>query len=397
MARRRHVSEDERRAELRVFVSSIMREFQEFRQAARKGITLVHHEPVMAEDFGARPESPQDACLQEVASSAIYLLIMGPQYSWDPSSDPSATEQEYDEAVLRGIPILAFLTTEEMDERQKRFAKKVGDFHGGVTRETFTTEEELRDKVIMGLSRLPQGIATHALSPQDAQTEFDHVLARVAPNLTATTLVLSATPVRTDAGLTAKQMLDPALPVRLAKDLKFGNHSYFDPKGVYDEEQVEDEVLVFQSSNQRGFSAFAVVKRNGLIAMGTALREEKDLSSDRSMDSYLLVDQEKVCTGLTRMLGYMAETYMSVYSYRGPIYVSAALLKMEHKMFGPKRAEGTHSGTMFMGEGGKPVCVPSSLEPQAFPASSKDQAALADELIEWFRLRFRKEGRLRER
>jgi Domain of unknown function (DUF4062) len=51
-----------------------------FREAAREAATQLGHQPVMAEDFGAQPTSPQIACLQGLRQSAAVVLILGAAY-----------------------------------------------------------------------------------------------------------------------------------------------------------------------------------------------------------------------------------------------------------------------------------------------------------------------------
>ncbi|WP_460060479.1 DUF4062 domain-containing protein [Pseudomonas sp. S2_A05] len=40
---------------MKVFVSSVVGGFEQYRAAARKAITLLEHAPVMCEELGARP------------------------------------------------------------------------------------------------------------------------------------------------------------------------------------------------------------------------------------------------------------------------------------------------------------------------------------------------------
>lgn len=51
---------------MNVFISSVIRNFESYRAAAKKAVTLLGHVPVMCEDFGARPYSSQEACMTEV-------------------------------------------------------------------------------------------------------------------------------------------------------------------------------------------------------------------------------------------------------------------------------------------------------------------------------------------
>ncbi|MEP0548083.1 MAG: DUF4062 domain-containing protein [Rhodothermales bacterium] len=64
-------------AKPRVFVSSVMADFEPFREAARAGTTAGGGEPIMAEDWSSQGVSSRTACLDLVASSDALLLIVG--------------------------------------------------------------------------------------------------------------------------------------------------------------------------------------------------------------------------------------------------------------------------------------------------------------------------------
>ena len=51
---------------MKVFISSLISGMEEERAAVKRAIELFRHRAVMAEDFGARPSSPQVACLAGV-------------------------------------------------------------------------------------------------------------------------------------------------------------------------------------------------------------------------------------------------------------------------------------------------------------------------------------------
>jgi len=52
---------------MKIFISSLIGGFEEFRSAARSAIVALRHEPIMAEDFGAKPTSPQIPASKEFA------------------------------------------------------------------------------------------------------------------------------------------------------------------------------------------------------------------------------------------------------------------------------------------------------------------------------------------
>lgn len=66
--------------EQRVFVSSVMEELREERRAVAERIDTTGAEPVLFERFGGREDDAEQAYLHEVATSSIYLGILGGRY-----------------------------------------------------------------------------------------------------------------------------------------------------------------------------------------------------------------------------------------------------------------------------------------------------------------------------
>src|SRR3977135_4124469 len=93
---------------MKVFISSLITGMEPVRSAAREAVLQLGHEPIFAEDFGAKPQSPQVACLSGVRQSGLVIPILGPRYGAKQASGLSATHEEYREAKER-CPILAFV------------------------------------------------------------------------------------------------------------------------------------------------------------------------------------------------------------------------------------------------------------------------------------------------
>jgi hypothetical protein len=63
---------------MKVFISSVIAGFEDFRDAAAQAIRTLGHEVIRAEHFGASPETPQRTCLAEVREAEVVILILGP-------------------------------------------------------------------------------------------------------------------------------------------------------------------------------------------------------------------------------------------------------------------------------------------------------------------------------
>ncbi len=138
----------------RVFVSSVMEGFEEFRQAAKKGIIAAGAEPVLVEDFPALPFSPRNACLDGVTSCDIYIGIVGNRGGWTSPSGKLVVEEEYEEARRRRLRVLAFIQDVDKDTGAQRFVTALSDYIGGVLRPTFTTPADLQTIVDSALKQL---------------------------------------------------------------------------------------------------------------------------------------------------------------------------------------------------------------------------------------------------
>jgi hypothetical protein len=150
---------------MKVFVSSVVSGFELYRAAAKKAISLLGHTPVMCEGFGARPYSSQHACMTEVDQADVVVLILGANFGYQTETGESVTQQEFRRAKAAGKPILAFLETVEMDERQKAFSWEVSDYLDGLFRVTFSDQYQLSDGIVQGLNQM--SVNRKAISEQE--------------------------------------------------------------------------------------------------------------------------------------------------------------------------------------------------------------------------------------
>lgn len=139
---------------MKVFVSSVVDGFESFRAAARRAVETIDGTPIMCEDFGARPHSSERACLTEVESSDVLIVILGERYGFEQSEGVSVTQQEFRQAIGIPIRVLVFIQDVSMEPKQFAFRAEVESYHSGFCRELFSTPEELKDKLIQNLLRL---------------------------------------------------------------------------------------------------------------------------------------------------------------------------------------------------------------------------------------------------
>ncbi len=159
----------------KVFVSSVVMGMEEFRQAARQAITTMEHAPVMFEDFSARPYSSEQACLNEVEQSDIYLVIVGRDFGYETPEGLSVTQAEFRTAKATNKSILAFIQqVEDRDEQQQVFLSEIEAYQDGVFRASFSSALELNNEIIKAMRNIET--MSQAISEDDFKARIAAVL-----------------------------------------------------------------------------------------------------------------------------------------------------------------------------------------------------------------------------
>lgn len=138
----------------RVFVSSVMRDFERYRAAARQGIIDAGMQPVLIEDFPSLDMSSRTACLDLVQSSDVYVVVIGDRAGSAPLGKP-VVEEEFEEARRRKLPRLMFLQNINRDPETDALSQRLSDYVTGRFRTTFDSPEDLRASIheaLRGLS-----------------------------------------------------------------------------------------------------------------------------------------------------------------------------------------------------------------------------------------------------
>jgi hypothetical protein len=145
--------------EQRVFISSVIVGYEDFRVAAAEGIQALGGEPVLFERFGGRDGDPTAAYLNEVRSCDIYVGLLGEKYGRPLPSRFSATHEEYREAERHGLRLSVWAQGGvDREGHQQSFLEEIREFNvtGG-----YTTPEDLK----AGLVGRLRDIAAEDLSP----------------------------------------------------------------------------------------------------------------------------------------------------------------------------------------------------------------------------------------
>lgn len=154
---------------MKVMISSVRRGLEAERDALPGLIMALGHDPVRFEDFSAQPVPSRQACLEAVAASDVYLLLLGPNYGHVfPETNQSATHDEFVAAQAKGIPRLTFQKTGiDFEPAQASFAKLVGGYGDGLFHATFTDAADLQPQVVQALRQIAAQPSALSFEPLD--------------------------------------------------------------------------------------------------------------------------------------------------------------------------------------------------------------------------------------
>jgi len=277
---------------VKVFLSSVITGFEPFRNAAADAVRLLGHEVIRAEDFPASASSPQRACLAGVRQSDLVVVLLGQRYGQPQASGKSATEEEVEEAVATKPVIVFDQTGVDRDADMVGFVSRLQDWAGGALTASFSTPEQLRDRVT-------RAVADHALAEQAGSINDDEILARAAalvqPDRHQPTDVLS---VAVAAGPT-QQILRPGEieSADLCETVK--REAMFGTERVLDSErgarcQVQGELLVLANDVE-----VVVLDPLGSVSVRRPARR-----SPSNVTGVNPIIEEDVTEGIERSLGF---------------------------------------------------------------------------------------------
>jgi hypothetical protein len=152
---------------MKVFISSVRSGLEVERDSLPGLIMAVGHSPLRFEDFTSQPTPSREACLRGVQAADVYLLLLGPHYGDPlPETGLSPTHEEYNAALARGVPRLAFRKTGvDLEPAQAAFAHEVEAYSTGLFRAAFSGPVDLQAKVVAALRDAPGSARTATWSP----------------------------------------------------------------------------------------------------------------------------------------------------------------------------------------------------------------------------------------
>ncbi len=284
---------------MKIFVSSLITRMEPERAAVVGAVRALGHDAVTAETFGARPDSPQVACLAGVRGSDCVVLVLGDRYGAKQPSGLSATHEEFREARDRK-PVLVFIAaTAGREPDQGAFVTEVQQWQGGRLTSPFSTIDQLRDSVTRDLHRWELSVAAGAPDPEEILARAITLLPTEARNVHTgvVTLAVAVAGGPRQSILRPTELENDALLQHLRRAARFGRTPIFvEEEGAT--HRLEDHALVLSQprrairldeegallivlpleQDRRGFMGLpALIQEDVRMALVTALSFASDL------------------------------------------------------------------------------------------------------------------------
>ncbi|TFL15301.1 DUF4062 domain-containing protein [Pusillimonas caeni] len=288
---------------MKVFISSLIGGFESYREAARSAVRTLRHEPVMAEDFGALPHSPQIACLKGLRAADLVILVLGNRYGYiQGTSGVSPTHEEYLDA--RGKkPILVFVQeSNEREDAQTTFLTEVQAWQAGHFRASFTTEEDLREQITRALHEYELANAAGAPDVTQLQLTANKLIPRANSQHNHGSPILNIAMVGGPLQriLRPVQLESPTLVSDLHQQALFGSSKLFNVSDSM-ESGIESGELVLQQPNGTRIQ----LNEQGSIFLRVPLASQKG-SANQNLHSVFAIIEEHVQKAIESAIAYGA-------------------------------------------------------------------------------------------
>ncbi len=159
-----------------VFVSSTFTDMQIYRRKAQEALTQLETVVRGMEQFGSKPGSPVEECVQVVRSCRLYIGVFGMRYGSVPDGyDKSMTHLEYDEAQSLKLPSLIYI----LDDNHPIPPKDVEIGPG--TEKLRALKEHLKKRHVVSFFTSPEDLQARIL--HDVPVQLDQMGVEVADSL----------------------------------------------------------------------------------------------------------------------------------------------------------------------------------------------------------------------
>ncbi len=256
---------------MKVFVGSLISGYEVYRTAVAEAVEMLGHTALRAEDLGATPASPQQACLGLVRDSDLIVLLMGERYGSAQPSGLSATHEEYREAREQK-PVLVFVEeSSEREEQQAAFLDEVQSWTTGHFRSTFRDAVSLKESVVRGLHEHELAVSHGSFDQAECSGRARRLLPTDARGLGAgPELVVAIAAGPHQQVIRPAELSDAALAADLQREALFG------PNAVLDRTEGTTESVRGVQLTLRQDHGEITLDQAGSLRIGTVLRSSAE-------------------------------------------------------------------------------------------------------------------------
>jgi hypothetical protein len=227
---------------MKVFVSSAVTGFEEYRAAVRVAVDVLRHETILAERYPAMAGSPQQACLQGVRDADVTVVVLGARYGQLQPSGMSATHEEFLEAHGRGVAIVLVQEGIDLEPEQASLIKQVKTWTGSMI-ETFTTPEQLKEATIRALNRFE---VSRSQSRVDAEDLLQKALKLIPSSGSGASPAIAVAIVPGPKGQLIRPAQLDSFGAQVRREVLTGQEALFDPALGTRLDIREDRVVLVQ-------------------------------------------------------------------------------------------------------------------------------------------------------
>jgi len=344
----------------RVFISSVIKGFEQERAAARRAVESLRQSPVMAEDFGAKPHSARVACLEGVRSSQIYVGILGERYGYVAQSGVSVTEEEFLEARRRGLRLLLFVENGPKESQQQAFLDRISQYEEGYHLAFFGSAEELNDKVTKALFDEIGQPSVAVLSTAEAAEHFErHRWGQRSDSNSESWVAALFLPTRYgEEYVSPLDLGEGETQDRLLQRALFGPGAFFRKDAGSIPKEGATHLILEQQSEYRRPSTVLEVWADGTLACAAALGERRGRGS--GFLHGMVIDEDEVERLVVAFCHYADLFYKDVAHADAvsSLYVGVSLSGLRYKSFGRLPAVDPGHMTIPMADISEPMRIP---------------------------------------
>lgn len=365
------------------FISSVMRDFAEFREAAARAVRRFGWSTRMAEDLSAQDRTPRGALLEEVARADVFLLMLGARYGAD-EGGRSPTEDEYDEALRLGKPIIVLVQEGvEREPAQEAFLGRVSaGWSGGRYRASFGSPDQLAAEIVLALRAVEADSAGG-----DAEAE---AVARVAEltagegergNAAEVGARVALAPVGLGVVVSAAELNAGTLPGALAAEIR--QSALVDGLAGF-ESKVSAEGIRLAQVGERFYQEQTRI----MVDVGGCLLSEGPVAGEGQLGGmYIDPERLRIFVVGSLALGLRVWALLGVAERVRRVAVQVSIPRAGYRSFGRPRGS-----SVSMGGLGRLDTVLAPERPTVVPARQLDQPGLPGELCAQIERAFRDAG-----